>query len=90
MKYIMFSITIGSIQFKVPIIFPNNLVHSEIAQAMLPVFQRHFGECSPVVISAGDYDPIDSVCYGKSETLKVSASPDDGKIILTYAYTHGV
>jgi hypothetical protein len=90
MKYVMFSVTISGLARKVPIIFPDILVHKEVAHGMKPVFARHFENCTAVPVSAGDYDPVTNVCSGKSDTLKLESDPTDGPVISTYDYMFGL
>lgn len=92
MKYIMFKIKLGKdLEKKVPIIFPNELVHSQVARGLMP----HLREISDEVkiASAGDIIwPIGCNIQtgGRSETLKTIANPDDGEDIAMYDYFHGL
>lgn len=94
MKYIMFKHKLaGDIEQKVPIIFPNHLVHAEVARAMREVFKRQF-DTEPEIASAGEINltgclDVDS-CFGKSETLKKESHKDDAAIINLYDYLHGI
>jgi hypothetical protein len=82
----MFQIQQSGMSKKIPIIFPDFLVHSDVAKAMKRLTDLREAE----IASAGFYDPISGDCHGKSETLEVSSDPEDGNIILRYEYFHGL
>lgn len=92
MKYIMAEVRQGSITRKVPLIFPNFLVHSEMARVFKHALFRH--EVDEVkFVSAGEYGPLFGAglaTMGKSETLGLASDPDDAKVIEMYEYLHGV
>ncbi len=86
MKYIMFVKPIGGIEHYVPVIFPNFLVHSDVAKAVLATDQMKDFK----VDSAGEYGPLNGACSGKSDTLNVKAkSPRDEVIISHNDYGSG-
>jgi hypothetical protein len=71
----------------IPIIFPSDLVHDDVAIACRSIN----GLENTDIVSAGDYDIIDNLCYGESETLNIkSRLEEDSAIILTYDYVHGI
>lgn len=90
MKYIMFSVDIGGTKRKVPIIFPDTLVHSLVNAVMRPCLQEHFKKAKIEAINAGEYNIATGETHGKSETLHLSADEDDGTVIACYDYLHGI
>jgi hypothetical protein len=75
---------------EIPVLFPSLLVHIEVARAMKPCMHRHFENTDISVVSAGDFNAIDCECSGGSETLRVNSRPQDGNIILSHDYLHGI
>lgn len=82
MKYVMFEIKHGSLTRRVPIIFPNELVHAEISMYVRKMLKDVHGWDAKTV-SAGDVNfAMDCHCSGSSETLGISAQPDiDNNVI---------
>lgn len=78
MKYVMLKVKCGDITHFYPVIFPNILVHADVARAMQAVIRM-----GAVVHSAGEFNCDDPLCYGKSETLGVkSDEKDDHRIMM--------
>lgn len=85
MKYVMFKRKLGKgkdsgvVQF-IPVIFPNQLVHADVAEALM--------EGGPLdgctVHSAGEWTGMAAV--GGSETLKIKSDPADTRRILLNDY----
>lgn len=71
MKYIVFEIKTGRVSIEMPIIFPNNFVHSEVAKVMSKIDLLKNAE----IVSAGEVSStnIAGPFFGKSETLKVES-----------------
>lgn len=98
MKYIMFEVIMMAsdaqgtlIKKAVPIIFPEDMVHREMASAMRPVMFRHWGAGADVrLVAAGFYDVNSGEVHGESETLHVRHRPEDKLIIKNYSYEHGI
>lgn len=71
-----------------PVIFPNEFVHDEMAEAVIisgvgrPAFMRP--------ISAGFLDLAVVSTRGHSETLNMQSRPEDARIINTHPYTSGI
>ncbi len=90
MKYIVFERPLGDdgMTQKIPIIFPNNLTHSLVAEAMLT--SEELKDAKPV--SAGDLSSLgfEDVCSGESQTLKLKSHPDDTMLIRMMDYRHGL
>lgn len=93
MKYIMVQHDIGNgVIQKLPIIFPKQLVHRFMAQAIVPYLRHRHGFDNVEVVSAGECNLVGAcvVCSGESETLKLKAAPGDADIIMTFDYTQGL
>lgn len=95
MKYIMFECLRKkrgkdpAITRRVPIIFPEPLVHAHVAKLMEPHL-RYMGFDTVKAVSAGDFDVLTGKVSGKSDTLKLHHDPKDNDTITTYDYTHGM
>ena len=92
-KYIMMNVQLkgkgeDSVEKLLPIIFPDILVHADVYAALrrcdslknFHVAIHSAGECQIDCLDAS----------GKSETLMVSADPEDEKTIQMYPYFHGI
>lgn len=87
MKYICFRKPISDGVFRdIPIIFPECLVHSLMAEALLDSEEL----ADAVIISAGFVDIDCERTYGKSESLNVESRKSDRLLIDTYQYLHGI
>ena len=83
MKYIMFQDCNGR---KIPIIFPKNLVHQEVAEALEDLVVGSAGR----IVSAGEISFEVIRCFGKSETLEIGVIKGDAKLIDEYDYFFGL
>ena len=89
MKYIMFEVQHPSgLKQKIPIIFPDQMVHKFVAEAVANHREHRQFEMKPV--SAGQCSIECLGVFGESETLKVSASKEDSDVINAYDYMHGL
>lgn len=88
MKYIMFEVTSGTITKKLPIVFPDDLIHQWVARSLLPMLRMQYDNAKP--ISAGSFNMLSGETFGDSETLKLKADKEDGDIIGSYDYLHGM
>lgn len=89
MKYIMIKMTIKDASRYVPIIFPECLVHKNVAESMehLMGFEH---SADAITISAGFYSSIGK-CHGESESLGLQSDPErDTNIIRDYPLYHGL
>lgn len=88
MKYIMLQRKLGNnITQRIPIIFPSDLVHEDVAKYCKKIEQLQ----DTVIVSAGDYDIVSHICSGKSETLGIKSDLDkDSAIIFSYDYLYGI
>jgi hypothetical protein len=84
MKYIMFQTEDGR---KIPIIFPNFMVHSMVAERLKDIVSAM--DSNPKIVSAGEIKLTVQNCNGKSDTLKVGVRKGDAKLIHEYDYFHG-
>lgn len=89
MKYVMFSIQVADTTKMVPVIFPDFMVHKDIAKAIKTVLVN-VHKFTPRIESAGDISLGVCECSGKSETLKVGSSRADNHIVNHYDYLHGL
>jgi hypothetical protein len=91
MKYIMLKRKIGGIAQKVPIIFPDFMVHKHIAQAIKNLPGNPY-EIENVVWSAGDitFEADSLTTSGSSSTLNISSEPEDAEVIEMYDYFQGL
>lgn len=80
MKYIMFQTKDGK---KIPIIFPNFMVHSMVAERLQDL------TLDGGIVSAGQIKISVSNCNGYSESLKVGVRKGDAILIHEYDYFHG-
>lgn len=94
MKYIMFECARGTndgLVFNIPIIFPGQLVHREVANALIPKLRTAFSECSICVVSAGDFNLSTLECSGESDTLRLkSRGQEDSTLIRIHDIMHGM
>ncbi|WP_260524279.1 hypothetical protein [Serratia sp. PL7] len=90
MKYIMLRVN-KPMAREIPIIFPDNLVHADVVNAMR-MLVAYPGIEDATVVSAGYCNlNLSAECYGKSETLGISSRESDDSIVInTYDYTHGL
>lgn len=81
MKYIMFETVSknGTFHEKMPVIFPNDLIHSDVAAAMVAAFAGIGRTCKP--ISAGSCSFKDTRVGGSSETLNLKSRLIDENLI---------
>ena len=91
MKYIVLSQEIGANLIReVPIIFPNYLIHAEVAEAII---KGCSGFSGAKAVSAGECSSTDlnPKCHGKSTTLNVeSRGEEDSQLFPMYDYFHGI
>jgi len=89
MKYIMIEVE-KPVRRRIPIIFPNDMVHAIVAEAILSKAKTMNWQNAKVV-SAGDCSVMDVECSGHSSTLKLSSdSFKDERIINNIDYLHGI
>jgi len=91
MKYVMAEVKRGSLVKKVPLVFPNELVHREMATVFKQALHRH-GWDDVRFVSAGELVMFGAgvECSGSSETMGLTAQDGDARVIEMYDYMHGV
>lgn len=89
-KYIMFENKIGDTTFLFPVIFPDKMVHSEVADSLRRCQPGwHHGGVKPVSAGMIDQLYVEGV-NGESETLKMASKAGDEQVINVYNYFHGI
>lgn len=92
MKYIILRLE-GKIPREVPVIFPNLLVHADVASAITTMIQADTDTSTSItdirVVSAGFCDTAVG-CYGRSESLNITSRDIDDAVINTVDYTFGL
>lgn len=77
MKYIMFKQEQGEMTKLIPVIFPNDLVHKDVADAL-----QQSVLANSEIHSAGFISPLNLKPEGKSETLNITADPDTDELVI--------
>ncbi len=96
MKYVMIEIPAhGEMPARrVPVIFPDLLVHADVAHAMELVVKSTLvpkARVKPRTTSAGDCRLDNVLCGGGSESLKLESRERlDARVIEMYDYLHGI
>lgn len=98
MKYIILRLE-GKITREVPVIFPNLLVHADVASAITNMIQADTDTSTSTststsitgirVVSAGFCDTAVG-CHGRSESLNITSRDIDDAVINTVDYTFGL
>lgn len=92
MKYIVLEIKNGDTKREWPIIFPDMMVHRQVAD----IVQNHLAvDCklNSRIIAAGSVSFFGGEvrCFGESETLNIeSRGSEDAKLIKMFDYLHGI
>lgn len=77
MKYIMFQQQHGEMTKLVPVIFPNDLVHKEVADALQQLVLK-----DTVIHSAGSISLLNLKPEGRSTTLNIEADHDTDELVI--------
>jgi hypothetical protein len=83
MKYVMFRVEGPGGPRLVPIIFPDALVHIDVAKAL-------YGVVDGMPVSAGECNLMVTSTHGGSTTLNMHANEDDALVISAHDYLHGL
>jgi hypothetical protein len=91
-KYVMLESRIGwDTKVLYPVIFPDKLVHSQVAMQLrkiIPGWRRTYGV---QVVSAGKIEHLEvEGLGGESETLGLKSELTDTGVIENYSYLHGI
>ena len=88
MKYIIFTKLIGDLPQEIPILFPNELVHLEVAKALVKVVG------TSKIVAAGEFNSMQinsEGFHGKSVSIGIkSRGPRDGVMISLVDYLKGI
>lgn len=92
MKYIVLKAELNNgLEQRIPIIFPNFLVHDHVAKYFAELLIREYKRQPEITVaSAGEINFGPVTCYGKSESCKVSSDPGDDVLINMFDYTQGL
>lgn len=71
----------------IPVLFPDCLVHVEVARAVCKI--RHLEEQGAEPLSAGDLQIMAGSCFGESETLKLKSREDEDDACIN-SFMYGV
>lgn len=77
MKYIMFKRQVGDMTKLIPVIFPNDLVHKDVADALQQGTLKN-----TTIQSAGFISPLNLKPEGGSETLNVNSNPATDEMVI--------
>ncbi|WP_139841349.1 hypothetical protein [Acinetobacter sp. ANC 4204] len=77
MKYIMFRQQQCGMTKLIPVIFPNDFVHKDVADALQQTVLK-----DSEIHSAGFISPLNLLPEGRSETLNVAADPDTDERVI--------
>lgn len=87
-KYVMFELQHDGLTIQFPVIFPDKMVHLEVATVMK--FVGPLDEKAQVV-SAGSIETlVVRGVGGRSDTLRLGSSSGDERTINLYNYAHGL
>jgi hypothetical protein len=91
-KYVMFKCVDDlMVVTYIPIIFPDTMVHKQVARQIASLLLRQHGFKLVQVVSAGDILLSAVACTGSSETLSSKSRGNvDDAIINSYPYFHGI
>lgn len=89
MKYIMFEIE-APVKRLVPIIFPDFMVHADIATVIRVVLEDEHKMKVKGVKSAGTYSVLNYETSGHSDSLGIDSKKNDCDVIRMYDYFHGI
>lgn len=90
MKYVMLEVSLKEVKKKVPIIFPDFMIHEDIAKAAVNILSQHHNLYEAEVVSAGDLNLYVESVSGRSTTLGIKADSLDREVINNYEYCHGM
>lgn len=91
MKYIVLKSSLAGMEQKIPIIFPNFMVHSFVAKYIAGMLIRQHGHSPNITVaSAGSINLISIVCFGDSESCKTKSDPNDANLISMFEYFQGL
>lgn len=90
MKYVMIQRTLGGVDddnvTMYPIIFPKELVHKDVAEAIIKSIKEAWSKYEVQVVSAGEVSIVSGFVGGFSDTLSLESDPADDSVISTIDY----
>jgi hypothetical protein len=90
-KYIMMEFEVGGgMVQKIPLIFPDVLVHESVAKRMEHCLRREHSFVGVKTTSAGFVTFSDPQCSGRSESLELESAVGDSDIINSIDYGGGL
>lgn len=89
MKYIMMETVSSGVKKLIPIIFPDFMTHSDLAEHVQSILETQH-KLQTQVRSAGSIDINVDGCFGESETLHVKSKDGDDRVINSYDHLHGI
>lgn len=91
MKYVMLRCSDAGVTQELPIIFPGELVHKLVVDALLPMLQGEHRFERVEVVGAGEARILCASCSGSSSTLQVPSRGNvDKAVIQLHDYAHGL
>lgn len=93
MKYVMIRVALRGMHRDIPVIFPDIMTHSAVAEKMVEALNADHPRATVRPISAGFVSSLDCRvdCHGKSESLNMQSRGSlDGEIIRCHDYSHGL
>jgi hypothetical protein len=92
MKYIVLQVIHNAHVKEVPFIFPDYMIHEDVAIRMSVALQAMWPGAAVKPISGGELSSLDinANCHGSSSTLGVrSRGAEDSRLFSTFDYTSG-
>lgn len=86
MKYIAINVKTNNINTRLVIAFPNDLVHSLVAESMTECCKRQWPKSSVTTYSAGEITMKEIQTFGHSESLGLEADSTDARTLLSSDY----
>ncbi len=89
-SYVILQVETHGLKRELPVIFPDILVHADMAKAVQAVCSQYFQKSKPVAAGQLDFDG-GVECHGKSSTLQLKSRGDvDRNLIIAMPYFHGI
>lgn len=90
-NYLVLSLKRDGVEYQMPIIYPDKLVHSAVAAAMCQVLVDHLPGATATPVSAGQIEISVDSCSGQSTSLDLaSRGEEDEHLIDGFPYFHGI
>lgn len=89
MKYIVLRTQGEDPEWEIPVIFPKELVHQHVAEAVATILRTHH-QIDAQPVAAGECAVRLPRVGGNSESLKLASRPQDKILVETHDYLHGL